>query len=127
MRTNIVAGITESRPAIAAPAVAIADKTPRPSDTIASHCAILRADDVQPTESMTSIARKALLTAPIEGSKTVDRIEIMDIELSVSQKAGLHIHPCPVVGHVVEGEIAFQIATGEDLEGMCRVFRTRER
>ena len=58
---------------------------------------------------MSHIQRKALLSAPIEGSKIVERVEIKEIELSVAQATGLHLHPCPVVGHVVEGEIAFQI------------------
>ncbi len=74
-----------------------------------SVCSILRADEVQPAKSMNSITRKALLTAAIEGPKVVDRVEITEIELSVAQKTGLHIHPCPVVGHIVQGEIEFQI------------------
>ncbi len=71
--------------------------------------AISRVYDAQPAKSMSPIVRKALLTAPIEGSKVVERVEIKEIEFSALQKAGLHLHPCPVVGNVVEGEIAFQI------------------
>ena len=78
---------------------------------------------------MSLIVRKALLTAPIEGSKVVERVEIKEIELSAIQNAGLHLYPCPVVGHVVEGEIAFQIETTgeEDLRrhNAWRVFRSR--
>jgi quercetin dioxygenase-like cupin family protein len=58
---------------------------------------------------MRSIVRKALLTASIEGSKVVERVEIKEIELPVSQATGRHLHPCPVVGQVIDGEIAFQI------------------
>jgi uncharacterized membrane protein/quercetin dioxygenase-like cupin family protein len=71
--------------------------------------AALRADDAQQPEIVSPTVRKALLIAKIEGSKLAERVEVKEIELLVSQEAGLHLHPCPVVGHVVEGEIAFQI------------------
>jgi quercetin dioxygenase-like cupin family protein len=58
---------------------------------------------------MSSNVQKALLTASIEGSKLVERVEVNEIELPVSQATGHHLHPSPVVGQIVDGEIAFQI------------------
>ncbi len=62
------------------------------------------ADDQPP-----SIVRKSLLTAQIDGEKTVQRVEIKEINLAAQQKTGLHIHPCPVVGYIVTGTVTFQI------------------
>jgi quercetin dioxygenase-like cupin family protein len=55
------------------------------------------------------IVRRPLLTASIEGGKTVDRVEIKQITLLAHQETGLHLHPCPTVGHVTEGTILFQV------------------
>jgi quercetin dioxygenase-like cupin family protein len=55
------------------------------------------------------IVRKPLLSAPIDGGRTVDRVEIKEIEFSAHQKTGLHLHPCPVVGYIVEGTVTFQV------------------
>lgn len=65
------------------------------------------------------IVRRPLLTASLEGAKTVDRVEIKQITLTAHQATGLHVHPCPTVGHVIEGRILFQV------EGQpARVLRT---
>ena len=55
------------------------------------------------------IVRHPLLTAVLEGGKRVDRVEIKRIMLGAYQKTGLHLHPCPTVGHVSEGVILFQV------------------
>jgi quercetin dioxygenase-like cupin family protein len=56
-----------------------------------------------------NIQRKALLTAALEQAKSVERIEIQQIELGPGQTVGLHRHPCPVVGYVAAGVIDYQI------------------
>jgi len=55
------------------------------------------------------IIRKPLLTALIEGGKNIQRVEIKEIEFAPHQRTGLHLHPCPVVGYIVEGAIMFQV------------------
>jgi len=55
------------------------------------------------------IVRRHLLTASFDKQKTVDRVEIKEVTLSAGQSTGLHLHPCPVVGYVIEGSILFQI------------------
>jgi quercetin dioxygenase-like cupin family protein len=62
------------------------------------------------TPAPTLIERKPLLTATIPGGKRVGRVEIKEIGLRPRQATTRHIHPCPVVGYVVSGEINFQIA-----------------
>jgi quercetin dioxygenase-like cupin family protein len=56
------------------------------------------------------VVRKALLKAALEAETEVDRVEVARVELAPAQPAGLHLHPCPVVGWVVTGLIRFQIA-----------------
>lgn len=60
-----------------------------------------------PTTS--SITRKALLTATITPEQSIASVEIKEVTLGPKQKAPLHLHPCPVVGVITEGTIAFQI------------------
>jgi quercetin dioxygenase-like cupin family protein len=55
------------------------------------------------------IVRRHLLTATLDGQKTVNRVEIKEITLAARQRTGLHLHPCPVVGYITEGTILFQI------------------
>lgn len=50
-----------------------------------------------------SVVRTALLTAVIEGSKVVERVEIKRIDMPPRLASGLHLHPCPVVGIVTKG------------------------
>jgi quercetin dioxygenase-like cupin family protein len=70
---------------------------------------LLSGADQPSTPSIIPVVRKPLLTAQIEGGKTVDRAEIKEIEMLNPMKGGLHLHPCPVVGYIVEGQILFQI------------------
>lgn len=56
-----------------------------------------------------TISRKALLTATLDEEKSVTKVEIKKIDLAPGQRAGLHFHPCPVVGYVATGVIQFQI------------------
>jgi quercetin dioxygenase-like cupin family protein len=57
----------------------------------------------------TKIERKALLTVVMDGVQSIERVEVKSITLAPAQRTGLHVHPCTVVGYVVEGAIAFQI------------------
>ncbi|MDD4912108.1 MAG: cupin domain-containing protein [Sideroxydans sp.] len=55
------------------------------------------------------VFRKDLLTATLASPKPISTIEIMEVTLGPKIKAPLHLHPCPVLGIVSAGEIAFQI------------------
>ena len=55
------------------------------------------------------VMRKELLTAIIPGGKPVERVEIQQVTMDVGAEAPLHLHPCPTVGIVVEGQIVFEI------------------
>lgn len=59
-----------------------------------------------------SIIRKALLTAALEGDPAVSTVEIKHIDLAPGQRAGRHMHPCPVVGYIAKGAVDFQIEGG---------------
>jgi quercetin dioxygenase-like cupin family protein len=56
-----------------------------------------------------AITRKDLLTAIIESGKTISKVEIKEVTMGPKQKAPLHLHPCPVMGVVMEGTIAYQV------------------
>jgi quercetin dioxygenase-like cupin family protein len=58
---------------------------------------------------MGAIVRKPLLTAVLGEEKSVAKVEVKAIEFSPHQKTGLHLHPCPVVGYIAEGEVSFQV------------------
>ena len=55
------------------------------------------------------VMRKELLTAFIDGGKPVTKVEIQEVTMNVEIDAPLHLHPCPTVGVVTEGKIAFEI------------------
>ena len=55
------------------------------------------------------VIRKDLLTANIDGGKLVSKVEIQEIVMNVGVNAPLHLHPCPTVGIVTEGNIIFEI------------------
>ena len=55
------------------------------------------------------VMRKELLTAIIDGSKNVAKVDIQEVTMNVGIDAPLHLHPCPTMGVVTEGEIAFEI------------------
>jgi quercetin dioxygenase-like cupin family protein len=68
----------------------------------------------EPKPSKTAIYRKPLYTAVLEQAKKVGKVEIKEIVFQPSQKTGLHFHPCPVVGYIAEGIVAFQIEGNEE-------------
>jgi quercetin dioxygenase-like cupin family protein len=55
------------------------------------------------------VQRKNLLTAIIDGKKQVAEVDIQEVTMDVGVEAPLHLHPCPSMGIVLEGKIAFQI------------------
>jgi quercetin dioxygenase-like cupin family protein len=55
------------------------------------------------------VSRKELLTAVMGLDKSVSRVEIQEVTMGPKVKAPLHLHPCPTMGVVTEGIIAFQI------------------
>jgi quercetin dioxygenase-like cupin family protein len=57
----------------------------------------------------TKIERRALLAVVMDGVQSIERVEAKSITLAPAQRTGLHVHPCTVVGYVVEGAITFQI------------------
>jgi quercetin dioxygenase-like cupin family protein len=56
-----------------------------------------------------TVSREALLSAALAGGTTVERVEVARVELGPGQAAGLHLHPCDVVGCVLAGTIRFQV------------------
>jgi quercetin dioxygenase-like cupin family protein len=58
------------------------------------------------------IVRTALLNATLQPETQIERVEMARVELAPAQPAGLHLHPCPVVGWVITGVVRFQIADG---------------
>jgi quercetin dioxygenase-like cupin family protein len=53
-------------------------------------------------------SRKVLLEAGV-GERTVDSVQVREIVLAPGHRIGAHVHNCPVVGYVVEGELVLQI------------------
>ena len=42
------------------------------------------------------------------GTSTVTQVEVREIVFQPGQQTGRHLHPCPVVGYIAEGEAFFQ-------------------
>jgi quercetin dioxygenase-like cupin family protein len=64
--------------------------------------------------STSSVDRVQLLNAAL-GARSVTNVDIRRITLSPGQKAGRHLHPCPVVGYIASGTAFCQIE-GESAE-----------
>jgi quercetin dioxygenase-like cupin family protein len=54
------------------------------------------------------VQRKHLLTAVL-GSRNVSSVDVREIRLAPGQQAGRHLHPCAVLGYIVEGTAIYQI------------------
>jgi quercetin dioxygenase-like cupin family protein len=59
--------------------------------------------------SSIQIVRSILLEASLPQT-IIDHVQIHRIELAPGQVGGLHFHPGPVTGYIVEGQAIFQIA-----------------
>jgi quercetin dioxygenase-like cupin family protein len=55
-----------------------------------------------------AIIRKPLLNVTLD-HKTVTSVDVREIAFAPSQKTGLHKHPCPVIGFVVEGAAVLEV------------------
>jgi quercetin dioxygenase-like cupin family protein len=77
--------------------------------TIGGCFSMSQSDDTPPPQALAPVARTSLLTAVIEGAKTVERVEVKRIDMPPNLPSGLHLHPCPVVGVITEGSILFQV------------------
>ena len=60
------------------------------------------------TMSVKTIVRKQLLSVPFE-NKNVTSVEVREINFEPGQETGRHLHPCPVLGYIVEGEAVVQV------------------
>ena len=67
--------------------------------------------------SMPVIQRKQLLQAMI-GNRNLTSVDVRQIQLLPGQQSGRHVHPCAVVGYIVEGEAQLQIE-GEELQPLA--------
>ena len=55
------------------------------------------------------ISRRALLEAAISPEKTVATVVMQEVTMGPKQRAPLHLHPCPTMGVVTAGVIAYQV------------------
>lgn len=60
-------------------------------------------------DNAAGVARKDLLTATLASGTAISKVEIKEVTLAPNAIAPLHLHPCPVVGTVTAGTVAFQI------------------
>ena len=54
------------------------------------------------------IVRRQLLSVPFD-NRNVTSVEVREIDFEPGQETGRHLHPCPVLGYVVEGSAVIQI------------------
>ncbi|MDF1760017.1 MAG: cupin domain-containing protein [Coxiellaceae bacterium] len=59
------------------------------------------------------IIRIPLLSAVLNPGKTVERVEVKQLDFAPSQQTGYHFHKCPVIGYISAGTINFQVEGGE--------------
>ncbi len=71
-------------------------------------CGVVCAQEIK-TTMKPPVTRKALLKATVAPEKAVATVDIQEVTMGPKQKAPLHLHPCPTLGVVTEGTIAFQI------------------
>jgi quercetin dioxygenase-like cupin family protein len=55
-----------------------------------------------------AVQRKQLLTAVL-GNRSVTSVDVREISIEPGQQVGRHIHPCAVLGYIVEGTAIYQI------------------
>ena len=56
-----------------------------------------------------NVARTNLFSVRLKEKQGLSKVEIKRVVIPQSGKAEYHLHPCPVVGHVVSGTLLFQI------------------
>jgi quercetin dioxygenase-like cupin family protein len=57
--------------------------------------------------------RRPLAMLTIDGGTAVEHVQITEITLAPGAPVGRHLHPVPVVGYIVTGQILFEIDGGE--------------
>ncbi len=57
--------------------------------------------------SQEKVTREDLLQAVLQ-QETVSIVDIKKVTISKGMGAGKHLHPCPVVGYIVSGNVLFQ-------------------
>ena len=55
-----------------------------------------------------NIIRRHLLTADT-GIRKITSVQAHEIHFAPGQKGGLHFHPCPVTGYIIEGTAMLQV------------------
>jgi quercetin dioxygenase-like cupin family protein len=55
-----------------------------------------------------TIVRKQLLSASL-GNRNVASVDVREIRLDPGEAVGRHVHPCAVVGYIVEGTAVYEI------------------
>lgn len=60
----------------------------------------------------TAVVRHDLLTASISPARPVANAAVKQVILPAHCPTGLHLHPCPVVGVLLDGVILFQLEGG---------------
>jgi quercetin dioxygenase-like cupin family protein len=58
--------------------------------------------------SVKNIVRKQLLSVSFNNKK-VTSVEVREINFEPGQETGRHLHPCPVLGYIVEGSAVVQV------------------
>jgi len=58
--------------------------------------------------SSSTIQRKQLLAAFL-GNRNVTSVDVREIRLGPGQQGGRHLHPCAVLGYIVEGSALYQL------------------
>ena len=71
-------------------------------------CGVVCAQEIKTTMNP-PVTRKTLLKATIDPEKAIAIVDIQEVTMGPKQKAPLHLHPCPTLGVITEGSIAFQI------------------
>lgn len=56
-----------------------------------------------------NVARTNLLSIQLREKQGLSKVEIKKVVIPVNGKAEYHLHPCPVIGHIVSGTLLFQI------------------
>ena len=56
-----------------------------------------------------NVARTNLLSIQLKEKQGLSKVEIKKVVRPINGKAEYHLHPCPVVGHIVSGTLLFQI------------------
>ncbi|NYF78282.1 cupin domain-containing protein [Granulicella arctica] len=61
------------------------------------------------------IVRRQLLSAAL-GQRNVTQVDVREILFQPGQQTGRHLHPCPVLGYIVEGTALFQRSDAADVQ-----------